>query len=1067
MSNRHPNDFPVDPYVVNGGVLAERLTRLVESLDSLESGYARPSYATRGTIWLDESNIIGTPSTVKMMIFDGVHDVFMHEINVDTGEIIGGGGGTVDPTLFYRRDGSQPITAAFQADGNQLKGVADGVDPDDAATYGQMTGELGNYYNKGEFIGASAGAEDSGKPVILGLDGKLDPSMGGSADPPVHPELFYKLDGTQPLTEHFASGGFRLLDVADGTADDNAATVKQVNEVTRDDLYYRETEFIDLSSGAGSAGKPIVLGLDGKVSPSMLSLTGLVLMGDFTPSAGNEYPDITGADPGSYWAITGLSSEYTFTGGELAGETIDDGNFMLLGANKWVIVKQKVSPDLFYRLDGSAALTAPLAGGGQLLSNIADGVGDKDAVNREQLDLKLDASGTASDSDKLGGVAADRFVVDTDAALMPAGGHYRQHLVKNSSDDWDLDWDDPDMPLGGSAKQVLAKNSNTERDYIWDDPTAPFGGLTGQILAKKSNTDGDTEWIANSGGGGGGGVPAAGTEGQVLTKIDSTDYNTKWSDPVSGREIHVYSNVASLKDASLDAGIMAATIGYYTPGDGGQAQYFIKSSEPVDEHGNHTLDNGNVAILQVNGAVSIKQFGAKGDMTNDAAIGIQAAHDFVGEFMPNSPDIFMPAGSYSIQSTVTVSTPIKLTGEGTRHFGTRVVSDPAFKGTLFYLTEEAIFENFAIIGSSDGGDDTEISVQIEGANNIHMVNIYFLNSITAIEFTGSTPSFYNTIENCRFDTTFHTFIRIDNTSSPGVDLIITNTRFLGEVTHFAWHFKEGLGSIIASDIQMSVTSGVSPLQRLVYFGVPAPLYGGTQMVNCVFEGGDFQLAGTNERPWKEFKASNCLFTGYDKKAFIFSFVSHAAFATCAFSSSHAESITELAGYCDVEGLAFSACTWSGSGAAPCIWGDSTRSVQLAVFGGVWRGVAPFIQLIDVTVAQTNLVVLGTNVGTGSNPIDIPDYTNTQKNIAVKGVEFGPVQTLTLTGNLSEAGTAVVVHGVENCSQKIISATAWFSTGGRAYPITINYVGDDDLTLTGGQLAEGKGYRVVLRYFNEI
>ncbi len=92
MSNRHPNDFPVDPYVVNGGVLAERLTRLVESLDTRESGYARPSYAQRGTIWLDESNIIGSPSTVKMMVFDGAHDVLLHEVNVDSGEVIGGGG---------------------------------------------------------------------------------------------------------------------------------------------------------------------------------------------------------------------------------------------------------------------------------------------------------------------------------------------------------------------------------------------------------------------------------------------------------------------------------------------------------------------------------------------------------------------------------------------------------------------------------------------------------------------------------------------------------------------------------------------------------------------------------------------------------------------------------------------------------------------------------------------------------------------------------------------------------------------------------------------------------------
>lgn len=64
----------------------------------------------------------------------------------------------------------------------------------------------------------------------------------------------------------------------------------------------------------------------------------------------------------------------------------------------------------------------------------------------------------------------------------------------------------------------------------------------------------------------------------------------------------LFSSVASLKLATLKAGTITKTKGYYEAGDGGQARYLIKTAVDYagtpDEYGDHTLANGNVAVLQ-------------------------------------------------------------------------------------------------------------------------------------------------------------------------------------------------------------------------------------------------------------------------------------------------------------------------------------------------------------------------------------------------------------------------------------------------------------------------------------
>lgn len=117
-------------------------------------------------------------------------------------------------------------------------------------------------------------------------------------------------------------------------------------------------------------------------------------------------------------------------------------------------------------------------------------------------------------------------------------------------------------------------------------------------------------------------------------------YNNKelWSN--SSETINEFSNVEELKKADLKEGMIVKTNGYYHENDNGaasykimtydywynnilpkdilyirQGDYFIKT--PIDNYGNHVLNNGLIAIIQGD-KYTPEQWGAVGDgITND------------------------------------------------------------------------------------------------------------------------------------------------------------------------------------------------------------------------------------------------------------------------------------------------------------------------------------------------------------------------------------------------------------------------------------------------------------------
>jgi len=89
-----------------------------------------------------------------------------------------------------------------------------------------------------------------------------------------------------------------------------------------------------------------------------------------------------------------------------------------------------------------------------------------------------------------------------------------------------------------------------------------------------------------------------------------------------------FDTVAKLKLAKLKEGQFVETGGYYAKGDAGAARYLIVTPQSFDGYGDHELANGNIAVLQVNGVVFVKQFGAKGDNVADDTLPIQSAFNY-------------------------------------------------------------------------------------------------------------------------------------------------------------------------------------------------------------------------------------------------------------------------------------------------------------------------------------------------------------------------------------------------------------------------------------------------------
>jgi hypothetical protein len=326
----------------------------------------------------------------------------------------------------------------------------------------------------------------------------------------------------------------------------------QTDLVQRLDLKYNKSDFIQISTGSADAGKPIVLDGRGYIHSSMIYMeSGWTNQGNWTPVPGNEYPDTTGLPSGSFWNIVNVddTSGYTFQTGDLQGETVFNNNLIIWSADEFSIRDTDLNPAEYYKLDGTYAITAPFAGGGQQLKNIQDGTDNTDAVTVQQLDSGLDSKedvypiptqdeqvmvystdGSREYKDYSVNVIKDTWIGDGSSTSFPTSVQYDEnniYVYVNGNLVYDvLDLSDPDYvvflsppgagdviiaqiytgyiaPTDNYHSDLLGRNepnqheiqsiTNLEQELNSKEPSLGLG-TAGQILATNGTVDGK-EWI--------------------------------------------------------------------------------------------------------------------------------------------------------------------------------------------------------------------------------------------------------------------------------------------------------------------------------------------------------------------------------------------------------------------------------------------------------------------------------------------------------------------------------------------------------------------------------------------
>lgn len=108
-------------------------------------------------------------------------------------------------------------------------------------------------------------------------------------------------------------------------------------------------------------------------------------------------------------------------------------------------------------------------------------------------------------------------------------------------------------------------------------------------------------------------------------------------------------SIAELVALELTVGEIYSTKGYYLPGDGGGANYLVKTAAAYggvpDGYGDHYDAAGNVAVLQHGNICNVRQFGAKGDGVADDTDALTAVRDYASSSTLVKEVVF-PTGIY-------------------------------------------------------------------------------------------------------------------------------------------------------------------------------------------------------------------------------------------------------------------------------------------------------------------------------------------------------------------------------------------------------------------------------------
>ncbi len=178
--------------------------------------------------------------------------------------------------------------------------------------------------------------------------------------------------------------------------------------------------------------------------------------------------------------------------------------------------------------------------------------------------------------------------------------------------------------------------------------------------------------------------------------------------PTANLQYFKLANMAELRALSttlIPNGAGVDVLGYYSAGDGGGGTYVLTNTVAnTNVLGGRVLANGGIRSweLQTQGAVSVKQFGAKGDGTFASYVGTDDTASINAAFgyqqSSQAKTLFFPVGTYNYAGTMSNTTVVRVQGAGfsDRSPGTAMIQSFATNLPIFTVTGSYnIFENFS------------------------------------------------------------------------------------------------------------------------------------------------------------------------------------------------------------------------------------------------------------------------------------------------------------------------------------------------------------------------------------
>ena len=227
--------------------------------------------------------------------------------------------------------------------------------------------------------------------------------------------------------------------------------------------------------------------------------------------------------------------------------------------------------------------------------------------------------------------------------------------------------------------------------------------------------------------------------------------------------IRTFNSVEEMKASNtLKAGALAKTIGFYTAGDGGGADYVIVDDigeDEADEANIITLQKGLYAKLLIRDYVNVKMFGAYGDGEHDDTQIIQKALDFS---VKNGYTTNFTKDTYLITDTLVINNGNGyfkgIEGRGATLQYPNIENKPAIsiQHCSGDIKEKNIY-NLIFVGS-----ETSTGIEIKGAGGIYPINCYFAKNKYGVVFSNdvSAGTFTegNIVIRCRFTSDCETAI---------------------------------------------------------------------------------------------------------------------------------------------------------------------------------------------------------------------------------------------------------------------------------------------------------------------